>query len=156
MLSVTAGGEEFRAKNFISSLPIRDLIEKLDPPAPAYLRAAAEDFNYRDFITVALMVRGNNLFPDNWIYVHDPGFKVGRIQNFNNWSPDLRPDAETTCLGLEYFCFENDDFWKMPDSELVALATREVAALAPGASREHPGRRGVSGIESVSDLRRPV
>ncbi|MBZ5612191.1 MAG: NAD(P)/FAD-dependent oxidoreductase [Acidobacteriia bacterium] len=129
VLSVTARGETFKAPNFISSIPIRDLIQKLDPPAPRYLRAAVQDFNYRDFLTVALIVRGNNLFPDNWIYIHDPGFKVGRIQNFNNWSPDMRPDAETTCLGLEYFCFENDRFWNQPDSELLALASREVTAL---------------------------
>ncbi len=129
VLSVTAGGEEFRARNFISSLPIRDLIQKLDPPAPKYLGDAAEDFNYRDFVTVALIVRGKHLFPDNWIYIHDPGFKVGRVQNFNNWSPDLRPHPEMTCLGMEYFCFENDGFWNLPDSELLALATREITAL---------------------------
>ncbi len=136
VLSVTAGGEVFKARDFISSLPIRDLIQKLDPPAPRYLREAVQDFNYRDFLTVALIVRGDNLFPDNWIYIHDPGFKVGRIQNFNNWSPDLRPEADTTCLGLEYFCFENDRFWNQSDAELLELASREVTALRlvqPGA-----------------------
>jgi len=129
VIGVQAGGQLFRAQDFISSLPIRDVIHKLDPAAPAYLRAAARDFNYRDFITVALIVRGKDLFPDNWIYVHDPVFRVGRIQNFNNWSPDLAPDPENTCLGMEYFCFENDGLWSMSDSELFALASREITQL---------------------------
>lgn len=129
VLAVRSGNQLFRGQDFISSLPIRDLIQKLDPPAPHYVRKAAEDFNYRDFITVALIVRGENLFPDNWIYIHDPEFRVGRIQNFNNWSPDLAPLPETTCLGMEYFCFENDGLWKLPDSELMALASREITAL---------------------------
>ena len=129
VFAVVAGGQLFRGREFISSMPIRDLIEKLDPPAPAYLREAAEDFHYRDFLIVALIVRGRDLFPDNWIYIHDPKFKVGRIQNFNNWSADLVPDAETTCLGLEYFCFENDGLWKRSDAELLDLAREEVVAL---------------------------
>lgn len=127
--AVQAGGENIRGESFISSLPIRDLIQKLEPAAPDYLRAATEDFNYRDFLTVALIVRGKNLFPDNWIYIHEPKFKVGRIQNFNNWSPDMTPDPETTCLGLEYFCFENDGLWNLSDAELLALAAREVTEL---------------------------
>jgi protoporphyrinogen oxidase len=75
------------------------------------------------------MVRGKNLFPDNWIYVHDPRVKVGRIQNYNNWSPEMVPDPETTCLGLEYFCFEGDGLWNTPDTELIELGKREMAQL---------------------------
>lgn len=136
VLGVQAAGQLFRGREFISSLPIRDLIEKLDPAPPDYLCEAAKDFSYRDFVTVALIVQGKNLFPDNWIYIHDASFKVGRIQNFNNWSPDLVPDPETTCLGLEYFCFQNDGLWNLSDAELLALASREIVALrlvAPGA-----------------------
>ena len=129
VLAVQAGGESIRGESFISSLPIRNLIRSLEPAAPAYLRRATEDFHYRDFLTVALIVRGKNLFPDNWIYIHDPKFKVGRIQNFNNWSPDMTPDPETTCLGLEYFCFENDGLWNLSDAELLALAASELTEL---------------------------
>ncbi|MBV8902439.1 MAG: FAD-dependent oxidoreductase, partial [Acidobacteriia bacterium] len=75
------------------------------------------------------IIRGTNLFPDNWIYVHDASVKVGRIQNYNNWSPEMVPDPETTCLGLEYFCSEGDLVWNMKDADLVDLARRELAAL---------------------------
>jgi protoporphyrinogen oxidase len=126
---VLAGGKLYEGDSFISSMPIRELIETLDPAPPEWLGNAATDFNYRDFITVALIIRGKELFPDNWIYVHDPGVRVGRIQNYKNWSPDMVPDAENTCLGLEYFCFEGDGLWSMPDQELIDLAGREVHAL---------------------------
>jgi protoporphyrinogen oxidase len=127
--AVRAGGQTYRGSHFISSMPIRELIECLDPAPPEYVKNAASDFKYRDFLTVALIVRGKNLFPDNWIYVHEPGVKVGRIQNYGNWSPEMVPDPETSCLGLEYFCFEGDGLWTTPDEDLVALATRETAAL---------------------------
>jgi protoporphyrinogen oxidase len=127
--SVLAVGHEYRADYFISSLPIRDLIRMLDPAPPENVLRAADDFHYRDFLTVALILRGTNLFPDNWIYVHDPNVKVGRIQNYNNWSPEMVPDPTTTCLGLEYFCTDSDLVWTMKDSDLVDLARRELAAL---------------------------
>jgi protoporphyrinogen oxidase len=115
--------------HFISSMPIRELVQKLEPPVPAEIRAAAERLNYRDFLTVALIIKRAELFPDNWIYVHDPGVKVGRIQNFKNWSSHMVPDPETTCLGLEYFCFAGDGLWTMPDADLIGLATRELASI---------------------------
>jgi len=127
--SVVAGGREYRAEHFISSLPIRDLIHMLDPAPPERVLEGADDFHYRDFLTVALIIRGANLFHDNWIYVHDPNVKVGRIQNYNNWSPEMVPDPATTCLGLEYFCAEGDIVWTMNDAALVDLARRELAAL---------------------------
>jgi protoporphyrinogen oxidase len=127
--AVVAGGQVYKGEHFVSSMPIRELIQKLDPAPPEYLRAAAEDFNYRDFLTVALMVRGKDLFPDNWIYVHDSKVKVGRIQNYNNWSPEMVPDPETTCLGLEYFCFEGDGLWRTPDADLIELGKSELAQL---------------------------
>jgi protoporphyrinogen oxidase len=120
----TVGGS-----HFISSIPIRELIARLDPPAPASVRAAAEALGYRDFISIALMINRADVFPDNWIYIHDPGVRVGRIQNFKNWSPDMVPDQATTCLGLEYFCFEGDGLWTAKDAELVALAKEEVGRL---------------------------
>jgi len=118
-----------RGSHYISSMAIRDLVKRLNPAPPEFLRRAAGCFHYRDFLTVVLIVRGKNLFPDNWLYIHDPRFKVGRIQNFNNWSPDMVPDPETTSLGLEYFCFEHDSLWEMSDDQLIALASRELAGL---------------------------
>jgi protoporphyrinogen oxidase len=113
----------------ISSLPLRAVVGIADPPPPAAVREAAAGLRYRDFITVALVLRGEDLFPDNWIYIHDPGVRVGRIQNFRSWSPDMVPDPATACVGMEYFCFEGDELWTLPDDELVALAADELSEL---------------------------
>ncbi|MCP5111950.1 MAG: FAD-dependent oxidoreductase, partial [bacterium] len=93
---IQAGGVRYEGDHFISSMPIRELIHCLDPQPPEALLAAAEDFHYRDFLTVVLILRGRSLFPDNWIYIHEPGVKVGRIQNYKNWSPEMVPDPENT------------------------------------------------------------
>ena len=127
--SVEAGGKQYKGEYFVSSMPIKELIEKLDPQPSAELRSAANDFHYRDFLTVALIVKGDNVFPDNWIYIHEPGVKVGRIQNYKSWSPEMVPDPANGCIGLEYFCFEGDGLWTMPDQELVELAKKEVGHL---------------------------
>ena len=129
VVAVQAGGKRYAAKHFISSMPIRQLIEALDPAPPEYLQSAARDFKYRDFLTVCLIYKGKNLFPDNWIYIHDPHVKVGRIQNYGNWSPEMVPDPETSCLGLEYFCFEGDGLWNSSNEDLIALGRKEVARL---------------------------
>jgi len=121
--------EEHKGSHFISSIPIRELVGLLDPAAPDDVRAAASALSYRDFITVALMIDRADVFPDNWIYIHDPSVKVGRIQNFKNWSPDMVPDQAKTCLGLEYFCFEGDGLWTMADADLIELAAAELARL---------------------------
>jgi len=126
---VVGGGRMYRGEHFISSMPIRQLIQALDPAPPPSVQNAATDFSYRDFLTVALIVRGKDLFPDNWIYIHDPSVRVGRIQNYNNWSPEMSPDDSTTCLGLEYFCTEGDGIWSMPDEQLLEMAKREIARL---------------------------
>jgi hypothetical protein len=110
-------------------MPVRELIAGCDPQPPAEVADAATSLNYRDFLTVALMVDRQDVFPDNWIYIHDPEVKVGRVQNFKNWSPDMVPDPAKTCLGLEYFCFEGDGLWDSSDEDLVALATREMETL---------------------------
>jgi protoporphyrinogen oxidase len=115
--------------DFVSSIPIRELIARLDPPAPDGVRKAADSLAYRDFISIALMIDRPNVFPDNWIYIHDPEVRVGRIQNFKNWSPDMVPDSSKTCLGLEYFCFEGDGMWTMPDDLLIELAKKELGEL---------------------------
>jgi protoporphyrinogen oxidase len=123
------GERRIEGDHFISTMAIRNLVRSLDPEPPEAIRAAGEGLKYRDFLTVALMIDRDNLFPDNWIYVHTQGVKVGRIQNFNNWSRAMVPDAGLTCLGLEYFCFEGDGLWTSPDADLIALASRELATL---------------------------
>ncbi|HEX7774800.1 MAG TPA: NAD(P)/FAD-dependent oxidoreductase, partial [Pyrinomonadaceae bacterium] len=121
--------ETIEGTHFISTMPIRELIQKFEPPAPDNVLAAAEALNYRDFLTVALVVNKQETFPDNWIYIHDPDVKVGRIQNFKNWSPSMVPDPGKTCLGLEYFCFEGDGLWTMSDAELIELGKKELGIL---------------------------
>jgi protoporphyrinogen oxidase len=101
----------------------------LQPAVPEEARLAAERLRYRDFITVALILKERNTFSDNWIYIHDPGVKVGRVQNFKSWSPHMIPDPATTCYGLEYFCFEGDGLWTTADQTLVAMAREEIQRL---------------------------
>jgi protoporphyrinogen oxidase len=117
----------FTATDVISSAPIRELCRALDPLPQCV--TAADELRYRDFLTVALVVRKPDIFPDNWIYIHEPSVKVGRIQNFRSWSPEMMPDAGVTCLGLEYFCFEGDGLWAAADADLIVMATRELAAI---------------------------
>jgi len=118
----------FPADHVISSMALSSLLLAMDPPVPEEVRAAARGLRYRDFLTVALVVPESAGFPDNWIYVHSPDVKIGRIQNFGSWSPYLVKEGRT-CLGLEYFVTVGDELWTMPDDELVALGTRELAAL---------------------------
>jgi hypothetical protein len=121
--------EVIQATDFISSMPITEFIKKLDPAPPAEVLRAAEKLKYRDFLTVCLIVNKAELFPDNWIYVHDPDVKLGRIQNFKNWSPHMVPDATKSSLGLEYFCTEGDELWKLSDAELIELGKRELQRI---------------------------
>lgn len=115
--------------HLVSSMPVTEFVLSMDPPAPEAVREAARHLHYRDFLTVCIMVNRAELFPDNWIYIHDPSVKVGRIQNFKNWSPAMVPDPSKTSLGFEYFCTEGDELWTMPDADLVALATREIERI---------------------------
>src|SRR5262249_45279771 len=96
---------------------------------PEEVRRAANRLRYRDFLIVSLIINRKEVGPDNWIYVHEPGVKVGRIQNFKNWSPAMVPDPNKTCLGMEYFVFENDELWSSPDDKLIDLARKETAQL---------------------------
>jgi protoporphyrinogen oxidase len=114
--------------HLISSMPLSDLVRAMDPPAPESVREAAGSLRYRDFLTVALVLPAERGFPDNWIYVHSDKVRVGRVQNFGSWSPDLVKKGRT-CLGLEYFVFEGDELWSMADDELVALGTAELVML---------------------------
>ncbi len=119
---------ELPATEIISSMPIPHLLRAMDPPVPEAVRAAADGLRFRDFLTVALVVPEEVGFPDNWIYVHSPDVRLGRIQNFGSWSPYLVKEGRT-CLGLEYFVFEGDDLWSAADDDLVALGTKELGVL---------------------------
>jgi protoporphyrinogen oxidase len=113
----------------ISSLPLRALVGMARPLPPREVVEAARGLRYRDFLTVALVLDGDDLFPDNWIYIHEPAVQVGRIQNYRSWSPWMVPDESKACIGLEYFCFEGDELWSMSDDDLVALAVEELGEL---------------------------
>ncbi|HUP02228.1 MAG TPA: NAD(P)/FAD-dependent oxidoreductase [Gemmatimonadota bacterium] len=123
------GRERIVGDQFISTMPLRDLVRALEPPPPESVRLAAERLRYRDFLTVVLIVDEADLFPDNWIYIHSPDVRVGRVQNFKNWSPEMVPDPTRTSLGLEYFVQEGDEMWSLPDSELIELGALEMVAL---------------------------
>jgi protoporphyrinogen oxidase len=131
------GDRRFEADHIISTTSLRSLVRALKPVSPdadagpllQSVRAAAEGLKYRDFVVVALVLARENLFPDNWIYIHTPGVKIGRIQNFNNWSKAMVPEPGKTCLGLEYFCFKGDGTWERPDVDLIRDGAREIEQL---------------------------
>ena len=115
------------ARHAVSSAPMRELARRMHPLPET--TAQASELKYRDFLTVALMIQSEDLFPDNWIYIHDSKVKVGRVQNFRSWSPEMVPNPDVACVGLEYFCFEGDGLWSMADPDLVELAKREMGIL---------------------------
>jgi protoporphyrinogen oxidase len=120
---------QFSGEHFVSSMPITQLVQRLNPRPPEAILTAAQALKYRDFLIVTLIIDVAELFPDNWIYIHSPEFQVGRIQNFKNWSAEMVPDASKTCLGMEYFCSEGDALWALSEPELIELASREVVGL---------------------------
>ena len=117
------------ASHVVSTMPLRHLVNMMEPELAPEVRESANRLSYRDFLVVAIIIRQENVFPDNWIYIHDDRVKVGRIQNFKNWSSDMVPDSSYTCLGLEYFCFAGDGLWASSEEELVTLATQELSLL---------------------------
>ncbi len=120
--------DDVAVDSVLSSIPLSELVLSLEPAPPEEILAAAHRLRYRSLCLVALVIDDEQPFPDNWIYLHDPGTRAGRVQNFGAWSEDMvRPG--TTCLGVEYFCFEGDDIWEMSDEESVALATGELASI---------------------------
>ena len=124
--ATAAGGarETFVARHVLSSAPMRDLVNAIEP-RPLTLFHARE-LKYRDFLTVVLIGKPQDELPDNWVYIHDPSVQAGRVQNFKSWSPEMIADGVSTCLGLEYFCFEGDGLWAAPDAELIELAKEEI------------------------------
>lgn len=123
---------EYEGDNFINSMPISALVHRLDPLPPEEVLEAAKGLKYRDFLIVSLIINREYIFPDNWLYIHSPEFQVGRIQNFKNWSPQMVPDANKTCLGMEYFCNQGENLWEMEDSDLIELASAELIKLNLG------------------------
>ncbi|HEY1568572.1 MAG TPA: FAD-dependent oxidoreductase, partial [Solirubrobacteraceae bacterium] len=127
---VVAGGETLYPSHVISSLPLRTTVGITEPEAPLEVRDAARGLRYREFLTVLLVIDVDDPFDDNWIYIHQPGVRVLRIQNFKSWSPWMVPEGETaSSIGMEYFCFEGDELWNMADDDLVAMAGQEIEKL---------------------------
>ena len=120
---------EISGTHFISTMPLNELLTRLEPPPPKDVIKSAHKLNYRASILVGIILDKADLFQDQWIYVHNPEVRVGRIQNYKNWSIDMVPDPTKTSLGMEYFCTEGDAFWAMSDDELLDLATRELTRL---------------------------
>jgi protoporphyrinogen oxidase len=129
IVAIEAGGERIEPSQVISSLPLRATVGMSGAAASGEAQTAAQGLRYRDFLTVALVIDGEDLFPDNWIYIHEPDVEVGRIQNYRSWSPWMVPDESKACVGLEYFCFQGDHLWDMSDADLVELAKHELAKL---------------------------
>ena len=123
---------ELRAQHVISSAPLRTLVGALEPPLSAAAQSAAAALKYRDFLIVVLILKDRGTFTDNWLYVHDEGVRVGRVQNFKSWSPEMVPDPALACYGLEYFCFAGDKLWAAKDEALVELAQRELEQIGLG------------------------
>jgi protoporphyrinogen oxidase len=130
VVELVAGGERLTPSHVISSLPLRTTVGISAPEAPGAVRDAARGLRYREFLTVLLVIEGADMFDDNWIYIHQPGVRVLRIQNFRSWSPWMVPEGSTDAsIGMEYFCFEGDELWTMSDDALVAMASREIEQL---------------------------
>jgi len=138
VVGVDATGQrhEIEADHVISSAPMRELVNGLVPAPSRDVRAAANALRYRDFLTVVLILKDRGAVSDNWIYIHDPGVRVGRVQNFKSWSPEMVPDPDMACYGLEYFCFEGDELWKADDAELIELGRRELAVIGLAAAAD--------------------
>lgn len=128
---------EFDADYIFSTMPVRSLVRSFDAEVPAAVKEVAEGLKYRDFITVGVLLKrltvtepDGSPIRDNWIYIQEPDVQVGRLQIFNNWSPYMVADPNTTWIGLEYFCYASDPMWKASDAELSELAVAELERMA--------------------------
>ncbi len=131
VIAVSHDGTEqsYKGTDFISTMPITDLVAAFDPTPPQDIIEAAKTLSYRSIVTVNLLVNRQQLFPDTWIYIHSPEVRVGRVQCYKNWSPYMVPDPDKSSLGLEYFATEGDDLWTMPHGELIELGKNEIDKL---------------------------
>ena len=128
--------QTFDGEYFFSTMPMRELVRAIDAPVPENVREVSEGLEYRDFITVGLLCdrlkvheADGGLLKDTWIYVQEPDVLLGRLQIFNNWSPYLVSEPAKVWIGLEYFCYETDELWKMEDEALKRFAITEVAKI---------------------------
>ncbi len=120
---------EYSGDHFVSTMPLRELLHSLSPAPPDEVLEAANRLRYRDYLTVVLIVNREKVFPDNWIYIHTPEVKMGRIQNYKNWSPEMVPDSSKSSLGLEYFLWDKDEEWTWSDDRLIDFGVRECVQL---------------------------
>jgi len=132
--SITAEDPEgkksvYKCTHFVSSMPLRDLMLNMSPSPQKEVMDAAAKLTYRDFLVVAAIIEKDKIFPDNWVYIHDGSVRLGRIQNFKNWSKEMVPDEGYSCLGLEYFCSEGDDLWSMSDKAIAEFAIKELEQI---------------------------
>lgn len=132
ILETENGQVEKFADNFLSSIPLPELVKIMDPKPPAEIIQAANSLRFRAFISVCLILDQEETFPDNWIYIHSPGVDVGRIQNYKQWSPYMVPDKTKSTIGLEYFCFVGDKLWQKTDAEMIELAKKELEQIGLG------------------------
>lgn len=128
--------QSFAADYVFSTMPVRDLVRAMSEPAPANVYEVSEGLVYRDFIAVGMLVSrlemeeaGGGRLRDTWIYIQEPDVQIGRLQIFNNWSPYMVADPDTVWIGLEYFCYETDPLWKMPDEDLKCFAAKELETI---------------------------
>ena len=128
-LVTTKDGEQFKAENILSSMPLAHLPQTIKPSPREEILNSGKNLKFRDFLSVALVINEEDAFPDNWIYIHEPGVKVGRVQNYGSWSPFMVKEGKT-CLGLEYFVNIGDELWNMEDEKLISLATNELEQLS--------------------------
>jgi protoporphyrinogen oxidase len=124
--------EEFGGEHLVSSMPMRQLVLQIEPRLPEAAVRSGNSLRYRDFLTIGLILRERNRFTDNWIYIHDPNVKMGRVQNYKSWSPEMVPDPDYSCYGLEYFCFEGDGLWTARDADLITLGAKELEQVGLG------------------------
>ena len=130
--SADGSTEEYRCEHLISSMPMQQLVEQIEPWLPAAVVQSGHSLRYRDFLTIGLILRDRGVFNDNWIYIHDPDVTMGRVQNYKAWSPEMVPDQDYCCYGLEYFCFEGDKLWTKQDADLIALGAKELQKVGLG------------------------
>ncbi|MHB8788721.1 MAG: NAD(P)/FAD-dependent oxidoreductase [Desulfobulbaceae bacterium] len=131
LASAEGGQQEYRMEgsDVISSMPLTELVLRLDPPPPPEVMAAARSLRFRGLLTVNLLIDQPQQLPDTWLYIHDPSVNVGRIQFFANWSPFMVPGPDKSSMGMEYFCWEDDRLWSMDDGDLIRLAKEEISRL---------------------------
>ncbi|MFA6428759.1 MAG: NAD(P)/FAD-dependent oxidoreductase [Candidatus Buchananbacteria bacterium] len=127
--TLTGETTELVANNFISSMPLNEMLKILDPEPPAEIMFLVKKMRFRSFFDVCLIVNKKEIVPDNWIYIHEPEVRLMRLQNFKNWSPFMSPDSNKTPIGAEYTVWDTDELWSLPDNQVISLAKKELAQI---------------------------